>query len=154
LKFSGLVFGDYYAFAASHLDAWEGQHGFWIRRVYATYDHTFAPRLSARARLEINGNGELEGGPFTVRLKDALLRWRFAGRQALVLGLQATPTIEFVQEVWGPPAHREVAAEPVPVGFVTRHGADVRGTAERGGLVAVRRSIRQRVRHRKRSRPP
>ncbi|MEX2273013.1 MAG: hypothetical protein WD690_16180 [Vicinamibacterales bacterium] len=100
-KLSGLMFGDYYVFAKQHLDAWEGQHGLWLRRVYFTYDHTFTPKLSTRLRLEMNSNGKLAGGSLTPYVKDAYLRWNFRGRQALTLGIQPTLTFEHVEAVWG-----------------------------------------------------
>src|SRR5687768_6047215 len=37
-RISGLVFGDYYWFTDHHLDNWQDQQGFWIRRAYFTYD--------------------------------------------------------------------------------------------------------------------
>jgi len=100
-KISGLVFGDYYAFPEHHLPAWDGQHGFWLRRVYFTYDHTLSPALSARVRLEMNSNGKLAGGALTPYVKDAYLRWAFHGRQALTVGIQPSLTFEYVESVWG-----------------------------------------------------
>lgn len=100
-KISGLVFGDYYAIPEQHLPAWDGQHGFWLRRVYFTYDHTLSPTLSARVRLEMNSNGKLAGGALTPYLKDAYVRWNFQGRQALTLGIQPSLTFEHVESVWG-----------------------------------------------------
>jgi hypothetical protein len=99
-KFSGLVFGDYYAFPTHHLDTWKGQHGLWLRRVYFTYDHAFTPSLTSRLRLEMNSNGRLEGGALTPYVKDAWLRWTFMERQALTVGLQPTLTFDFIEQVW------------------------------------------------------
>lgn len=100
-KISGLVFGDYYAFASHHLPAWDGQHGLWLRRAYLTYDHTLSPSLSMRLRLEMNSNGKLAGGALTPYVKDAYLRWAFHGRQALTLGIQPSLTFDYVESVWG-----------------------------------------------------
>jgi hypothetical protein len=100
-RISGLVFGDYYGFAESHEAAWEGQHGFWLRRVYLTYDHTWTPKLTTRLRLEMNSNGTLAGGTLTPYVKDAYLRWTFYGRQQVFLGIQPTATLNFIEEVWG-----------------------------------------------------
>ena len=74
-KFSGLVFGDFYQFSQNHDPAWEGQAGFWLRRIYATFDYAFAPRLSTRLRLEMNSNGQLGDERLTPYVKDAYLRW-------------------------------------------------------------------------------
>lgn len=100
-RISGLVFGDYYTFPQHHLDPWEGQHGLWLRRIYFTYDHTFSPDLTARFRIEANSNGKLEGGTLEPYVKDAYIRWRFAGRQRLTAGIQPSLTFEFVESVWG-----------------------------------------------------
>ena len=100
-KLSGLVFGDYYSFPKQHLPAWEGQHGLWLRRVYLTYDYTFTPRLTTRLRLEMNSNGKLAGGSLEPYVKDAYLRWTFAGRQQLTAGIQPSLTFEFLESVWG-----------------------------------------------------
>ena len=100
-RISGLVFGDYYTFPQHHLDQWEGQHGLWLRRIYFTYDHTFSPDLTARFRIEANSNGKLEGGTLEPYVKDAYIRWRFAGRQRLTAGIQPSLTFEFVESVWG-----------------------------------------------------
>jgi hypothetical protein len=100
-KLSGLVFGDYYSFPQQHLASWKGQHGFWIRRAYFTYDHTFTPKLTTRLRFEVNSNGKLAGGALTPYVKDAFVKWTFHGRQVLTAGIQPTLTFDYVESVWG-----------------------------------------------------
>ena len=100
-KFSALLFGDYYYFAQDHDPTWEGENGFWLRRIYLTWDHTFSPALTTRVRLEANSNGKLQGGSITPYVKDAYLRWTYAGRQQVTLGVQPTPIIEFGDAFWG-----------------------------------------------------
>lgn len=100
-KLSGLMFGDYYAVNQDHDPKWDGQQGFWLRRIYFTVDHTFTPRISARFRLEANSNGKLAGGPLTPYVKDAYLRWAFYGRQQLTLGIQPSLTFDHIESVWG-----------------------------------------------------
>jgi hypothetical protein len=100
-RISGLVFGDYYFFAAHHLPAFEDQQGMWIRRVYFTYDHTFSPAVTTRVRFEANSNGKLEGGAATAYIKDAYVRWTFPKRQQLTIGIQPSLSFEFLETVWG-----------------------------------------------------
>jgi hypothetical protein len=100
-KFSGLMFGDYYLFADSHLPAWKDQHGLWLRRAYFTFDYTFSPTLATRFRLEANSNGKLAGGSLTPFVKDASLKWTYTGRQALTLGIQPSLTFDFLEGFWG-----------------------------------------------------
>lgn len=100
-RISGLVFGDYYGVATHHLPEWRGQQGFWLRRIYFTYDHHLSPQISMRLRLEMNSNGALEGGLLTPYVKDAYLRWAFSERHLFTLGIQPSVTFEFDETVWG-----------------------------------------------------
>lgn len=100
-RISGLVFGDYYWFPQNHLSTFEDQHGFWIRRAFFTYDHTFSPTVTTRLRLEMNSNGKLQGGIITPFLKDAYVRWTFWRRQALTLGIHPSLTWDHIESVWG-----------------------------------------------------
>lgn len=100
-KISGLVFGDYYFFPEHHDPDWDGQHGFWLRRAYLTYEHTFSEKLYGRFRLEANGNGQLAGGNMVPFVKDLFLRWQHHGRHHVMVGLQPTPTWDWFESFWG-----------------------------------------------------
>jgi hypothetical protein len=108
-KLSGLVFGDYYYVAESHRDELVGQNGFWIRRLYFTYDHTLSKAFSVRVRLEVNGKGDFRSsGANTPYLKDAWLKWTF-GAHALTAGLAPTANIDFVDGFQG---YRQIEKNP------------------------------------------
>jgi len=47
-KISGLVFMDYYYVANHHNENIEGKNGFWLRRVYFTYDHDLGSYFKIR----------------------------------------------------------------------------------------------------------
>jgi hypothetical protein len=107
-RISGLVFGDYYYFADSHVDsatpaapAWKDQHGFWIRRAYFTYDHNLSPRVTTRLRFEVNSNGRLEGGNLEPYVKDAYVRWTYYGKQQVYLGISPSATFNWLEGFWG-----------------------------------------------------
>ena len=109
-KISGLVYGDYYYVAANHRDELEGQNGFWLRRVYLTYDHTLSKAFSLRVRLEMNSKDDFEStGVNTPYLKDAWLKWA-RGAHALVFGMASTPQIEFVEAFQG---YRSIEKTPI-----------------------------------------
>lgn len=109
-KLSGLAFGDYYYVAQSHRDALEGRNGFWLRRVYFTYDHTLSKAFSLRLRFEANSKGDfVSSGVVTPYLKDAYLKWSF-GAQSLAFGLAPTPAIDFVDTFQG---YRSLEKSPV-----------------------------------------
>jgi len=100
-KFSGLVFGDYYYFNQSHDPKWQGQQGFWLRRIFFTFDYTFTPKVATRIRLEANSDGKLAGGSLTPYVRDAYLRWTVHGRQQLTLGIQPSLSIDVIDGFWG-----------------------------------------------------
>jgi hypothetical protein len=108
-KLSGLVFGDYYYVADSHRDELVDQNGFWIRRLYFTYDHTLSKSLSVRVRLEVNSRGDFKSaGVNTPYFKDAWLKWTF-GAHALTAGLAPTANIDFVDGFQG---YRQIEKNP------------------------------------------
>ena len=108
-KISGLVYGDYYYVAENHRDELVDQNGFWIRRVYFTYDHTLSKSLSLRVRMEANSKGDFKStGVNTPYFKDLCLKWSF-GAHALSFGLAPTPNIDFVDTFQG---YRSVEKNP------------------------------------------
>lgn len=108
-RISGLVYGDYYYVAASHRPELENQNGFWIRRLYLTYDHALSKSLSLRTRLEVNSRGDFEStGVHTPYVKDLYLRWAF-GSHSLTFGMAPTANIDFVDSFQG---YRSVEKNP------------------------------------------
>jgi hypothetical protein len=108
-RISGLVYGDYYYVVENHRDELVDQNGFWIRRLYFTYDHTLSKALSLRVRLEANSKGDFKStGVNTPYVKDAWLRWAF-GAHALTFGLAPTANIDFVDAFQG---YRSVERNP------------------------------------------
>ena len=128
-KISGLMFGDYYDVVEDHRDGIEGQNGFWIRRLYFTYDHTLSTSLSLRVRLEANSKGDfVSTGVNTPYVKDAWLKWTF-GVHALTIGLAPTPNIDFVDGFQG---YRSV--ERSPLDFYRWDSSRDLGIVLQGGL--------------------
>lgn len=109
-KISGLMFGDYY-YALSHHDAAiEGHNGFWLRRIYFTYDAAIGERMAMRLRLEANSPGDFKTSSTLVPfVKDAYLTRRL-GRHTLMLGLIGTPLYDNLDEFWG---YRPMEKTPV-----------------------------------------
>ena len=111
-KISGLLFGDAYWFAEHHnnVDV-EGQNGFWLRRIYLTYDYAFDEAFTGRVRFEMASPGSfpLKGGKMEPFVKDAYLRWKL-DRHNLFFGLTSTPTWDVVEKSWG---YRPVEKSPL-----------------------------------------
>jgi hypothetical protein len=108
-KFSGLMFGDYYWYYDRHQDGIsstdptpvKGQHGLWFRRIYFSYDFAYSESLTTRFRLEMNSNGEFTGGDLTPYVKDAYVRWTYAAKHQLTLGIHPTLTFDWLDGFWG-----------------------------------------------------
>ena len=100
-KFSGLVFGDYYYAVAHHDATVEGNNGFWLRRVYFTYDNSLSDKIGMRFRLEMNSPGDFKTAATLIPfVKDAYLTAKL-GRHTLLLGLIGTPLYDTLDEYWG-----------------------------------------------------
>jgi hypothetical protein len=100
-RIGGLVYADYYDVAQSHREALDGQNGFWLRRVYLTYDHTLSKAFSLRLRLEANSKGDFQStGVNTPYVKDAWLKWSH-GAHAVSFGMAPTPNVDFVDAFQG-----------------------------------------------------
>ena len=100
-KFSGLMFGDLYDFDAHHDDEVDGEYGFWFRRIYFTYDLDLGEKVTTRFRIEANSNGKFEGGGLDPYVKDAYVRWTYAGKHQMTLGIQPTVTFDWAEGFWG-----------------------------------------------------
>ncbi len=109
-KISGLVFGDYYWVASDHNSDLKGRNGFWLRRIYFTYDQKISNSFSARFRLEMNSSGDFaSSAKLRPYVKDAYLRWHH-DQQQIFAGLSPTPAASFVVQVWG---YRVVEKSPL-----------------------------------------
>ncbi len=127
-KLSGLVYSDYYWMASSHDESLEGSNGFWIRRIYFTYDHKVNESFSSRLRLEMNGEGDFTtSARMTPVVKDAWLKWENERHQILA-GISPTPTFELVRDTWGYRAVEETPLNLQNFGSSRDFGIAAKGT--------------------------
>lgn len=109
-ELSGTFYGDYYWFASSHNPDLEGNNGFWIRRIYFTYDHQLGGNFSSRLRLEMSSEGDfITNSKLSPVVKDAWLKWS-VDDHAITAGITSTPTWGLVEDVWG---YRSVEKSPL-----------------------------------------
>lgn len=109
-ELSGLFFGDYFWMASNHDENLEGQNGFWIRRIYLTYDRNLTDSFSARVRLEMNSEGDfITSAKLEPVVKDAYLEWK-SGEHSIIAGISGTPTFGLSEDVWG---YRSVEKAPL-----------------------------------------
>ncbi len=109
-KFSGLMFGDYYYALKNHDAAVKNNNGFWLRRIYFTYDNTLTDKIAMRFRLEMNSPGDFKTSTTLIPfVKDAYLTTKI-GKHTLMLGLIGTPLYDNLDEYWG---YRPMEKTPV-----------------------------------------
>ncbi|MDZ7692851.1 MAG: porin [Balneolaceae bacterium] len=132
---SGLVYSDYYWMADHYDENVKGEHGFWFRRVYFTYDRQISDAFSARFRLEGNSAGDFNSSTNIIpEIKDLYLRWQ-SGQHQIEAGISSTPTFSLVDEVWG---YRSVEKSPLDLlDFASSRdiGLSFKGELDREGRI-------------------
>jgi len=109
-KISGYMFGDYYYMAANHNKDIEGSNGFWLRRIYFTYDRGLNDDFSVRLRLEMNSAGDFSSkSKLNPAVKDAYLKWK-NGNHSIYLGISGSPIWGLIESFWG---YRSVEKTPL-----------------------------------------
>jgi hypothetical protein len=101
-EISGLLMPEYYMVTNHHTgeDDIEGQHGFWIRRIYFGYKTELGAGWSAQLRLEMNSPAFSEGtmAPY---VKNAHLKKKLGGGASLIIGIQDPPSFNKIEKFWG-----------------------------------------------------
>jgi hypothetical protein len=102
VKINGLAFGDFYWVQGNHDNSLEDRNGFWMRRMYLTFNKSLTDTIDARVRFEASSPGD-----FTTKrkmepiIKDLYLRWKFSKLHQTYIGLSSTPTWGVVEGFWG-----------------------------------------------------
>jgi hypothetical protein len=101
--FSAYAFGDYYYMLKSSTASQEKLNGFWLRRVYLTYDADISDKIKARARLEMNSDGKLGSSELTLTpyIKDAYVSYQFLPLHSISIGIQESLTFNNIEKFWG-----------------------------------------------------
>jgi hypothetical protein len=142
-RFSGLMFGDYYLYYQWHQDqisdtnptSVEGQHGFWFRRLYFTYDYNYSEKFTTRFRLEANSNGTFAGSDLVPYVKDAYVKWTATGKQQVTLGIQPSLTFDWFDLFWGLRHIEKTPADLYRIDSSRDFGVTVNGPSPIDGLV-------------------
>lgn len=100
---SAYAFGDYYYMFKSNNASQEKLTGFWLRRLYITYDADISDKIKARARLEMNSDGKLGSSELTLTpyVKDAYVSYQFLPMHVLSIGIQESLTFNNIEKFWG-----------------------------------------------------
>ncbi len=99
-SFKGYMFADYYTVLDHHDSDVKGQHGFWMRRVYLTFNSKLTEKIKMRLRLEM-ANSSFSKDKLTAIVKDAYLSTKLGGHE-LKAGIMSPPTFSNnVEPIWG-----------------------------------------------------
>jgi hypothetical protein len=102
VKFSGLMFGDYYYMASAFDSTKKNMNAFQFRRIYITADYTISDNFSSRFRMEADQGEITNNGKITTMVKDAWLQWKdiFQGSN-MIFGIAPTPAFDVSEGAWG-----------------------------------------------------
>jgi len=97
----GYMIAEYF-YIANHNNAdLEGDHGFWFRRIYFTYNNKLSDTVKMRLRFEMNSPGKVFTSDTLVPfVKDAYLSFKL-GESNLVVGIQSPPSFDYIEGIWG-----------------------------------------------------
>jgi len=100
---SAAIFGDYYYIGKSPTSSQEKLNGFWLRRIYITYDADISDKLKARARLEMANDGKLGTSALNITpyVKDAYIAYQFDPLHSLIIGIQDSLTWSNIEKFYG-----------------------------------------------------
>jgi hypothetical protein len=99
---SGYMIPEYYSVVSNHTgeQGIEGQHGFWIRRIYFGYNTDLGSGWFARVRLEMDSPA-FESFTLDPYIKDAWLKKSLGGGANLVVGIMESPSFDKIESFWG-----------------------------------------------------
>lgn len=102
VKFSGLMFGDFYYNVNAINQANKDLNGWQFRRIYITTDYTINDNFSTRFRLEADQSALSSNNKISPFVKDAWLKWKdvFSGSD-LIVGISPTPAFDASEGAWG-----------------------------------------------------
>jgi len=100
-SFKGYMINEYYSVLSHHVEDFEGNHGFWLRRIYLTYNGEITDGVSMRLRYEMNSPGDFgTSSTLNAFVKDAYLSFKLGG-QSMKVGIQSPPTFDYIEGIWG-----------------------------------------------------
>ena len=100
-EIKGYMINEYYSVFSHHNRDLEGRHGFWLRRIYFTYNDTITDSVKMRLRLEMNSPGDFKtSSTLNAYVKDAYLNFKLSGQDVKV-GIISPPTFDKIESVWG-----------------------------------------------------
>lgn len=134
-QFKGYMINEYFSVLNHHQSELEGNHGFWFRRIYFTFENSLTPKIKMRLRFEMNSPGDfVSKTTLTPVVKDAYLNFK-GGNQNVRVGIQSPPTFDRIEDIWG---YRSLEKTPLDL-FKIRSSRDfgiaLKGTLDKQGNI-------------------
>jgi hypothetical protein len=128
----GFMFGEYYNVINHNNEDYEGQHGFWFRRIYLTYNNNLTEKIKMRLRLEMaSPDFTKASSKMTAVVKDAYLSFK-VGNSSILAGIISTPTWgNNVESAWGYRALEKTPLDLFKQGSSRDFGIGVKGTFDK-----------------------
>ncbi len=101
----GYILPEYYFIGSHHSGdndngGIEGQHGFWLRRIYFGYNTKISDKFSARVRLEMNSSAFSESS-IVPYIKNAHLKYKMSSSLSIIAGIIEPPSFNKIEKFWG-----------------------------------------------------
>jgi len=128
-RIKGYMINEYYTVLTHHQSELEGNHGFWFRRIYFTYDNSLSSKIEMRLRFEMNSPGDfISKTTLMPVVKDAYLNFKWQN-QTVRVGIQSPPTFDQIEDIW-----RYRSLEKTPLDLLKIRSSRDFGVAIKGAL--------------------
>lgn len=95
---NGYMIPEYYMISSGD-EAIDGQHGFWLRRIYFGYDTDLGDGWSARVRLEMNSSA-FSSSELIPYVKNAHIKKKLNSNLSIIAGIIEPPSFNQVEKFW------------------------------------------------------
>lgn len=131
----GEIFSEYYIVYRHSNSIFQGNNGFWFRRINLYYDQVISPSLFFRFRIETSSAGDFNSDALLVPfIKDAFLGWAVLG-QRVQIGLIPTPTWEGLEPFWQYRALEKTPCDLQKMGSARDLGISMSGPLNKTGTI-------------------
>ncbi|MCR4409969.1 MAG: hypothetical protein QHH43_05610 [Candidatus Saccharicenans sp.] len=134
----GEIFSEYYIVYRHSNGIFQGNNGFWFRRINLYYDQVISPSLFFRFRIETSSAGDFNSDALLVPfIKDAFLGWAVLG-QRVQIGLIPTPTWESLEPFWQYRALEKTPCDLQKMGSARDLGISLSGPLNKAGTISYK----------------
>ena len=97
-EIKGYMIGEYYYVVKHNNEDREGWNGFWLRRIYFTYNNKLSDTVKMRLRYEMASPGDFSSALLLGFVKDAYISFKL-GQTNLTAGIQSPPSFKNIEDI-------------------------------------------------------